>query len=259
MLLVGILCAQDRPDWEIPVVSKRVGTTIDIPEQEYYQVFDNIDGFLSANFVHRDSTFQARIRTANGWLKRNYSARQFYDLGLSIDLLGDINPAVLARLKGVPDFERVMETMRQLPVDVSMTLYLADNGHVKGRYVGLDGHHFMLRKKRSRNAARISIGKVTRLKYRDPPIADIVGDTRIFALTSALGMGSALALSLFAGVDGFNARASHFFAGGLVGLALAPLPIRQVRILRGELHQLIFSPGDLEKVRTYLFVEYGEL
>ncbi|MCH8328001.1 MAG: hypothetical protein IID15_05695, partial [Candidatus Marinimicrobia bacterium] len=203
--------------------------------------------------------FQARIRTANGWLKRNYSARQFYDLGLSIDLLGDIDPVVLARLKGVPNFERVMETMQQLPVEVIMTLYLAGGDRIKGRFMGLDGYHFMLQKRRSRSAVRVSIGKVTRLQYRDPPIADIKGDSRIFAVTSALGMGGALGLSMLANVNGFNARASHFFAGGLVGLALAPFPVRQVRMLRGELHPLDFEPGDLEKVRTYLFLEHGEL
>ena len=146
LLLSGALSAQDSPDWEIPVISKLVGTTIDIPEQEYYQVFDNIEGFLTAQFVQTGSTFQARIRTVSGWRKRAYTARQFYDIGLSIDLMGDIDPVVLSRLKGEPNFERVMATLQRLPKDVSMTLYLQDGGRISGRFLGLDGHHFVLKR-----------------------------------------------------------------------------------------------------------------
>jgi len=258
LLLSGALVAQDRPDWEIPVISKLVGTTIDIPEQEYYQVFDNIDGFLTAQFVQTGSTFRARIRTLSGWRERAYTARQFYDVGLAIDLMGNIDPVVLSRLKGEPNFERVMVTLQQLPEEVSMTLYLQDGGSISGRYLGLDGHHFVFKKRRSLRTQRISMGKVSHLKYRDPPVAEVVGDSKIFAATALLGMTGALGISMLTGIEGFNARAGNFFRGGLVGLAIAPLPVRQIRILRGEVHGIEFEAGDVEKVRTYLFMEYGE-
>ena len=102
------------------------------------------------------------------------------------------------------------------------------------------------------------MGKVTHLKYRDPPVAEIVGDSKIYAATALLGMTGALGLSLLADVEELDARTSNFFKGGLVGLAVAPLPVRQIRILRGEVHGVHFESGDLEKVRTYLFMEYGE-
>ena len=258
LLMPGIAAGQDSADWEIPVISKRVGTVIEIPEQEYYQVFDNVNGFLTAQFVQVGALFHARIQTESGLLKRTYSAKQFYDLGLAIDRAGDIDPAVLARLRGESQFEQVMANLEALPTDVTMTLFLRDGEKVKGRFVGLEGHEFRIQKRYSRRSLKVSVGRITRLAYRDPPVANVMGDARIFGVMALLGMAGTLTLSVLTGTEGFDARASHFFSGGLGGLALAPLPVRQARILRGEIHQVNFTPSELEKVRTYLFLEYGE-
>ncbi|MFB0517574.1 MAG: hypothetical protein ACETWG_13375, partial [Candidatus Neomarinimicrobiota bacterium] len=100
LLLVSLLAGQQRGAWEIPVVSKYVGATIDIPEQEYYQIFGKARGFLSAQFRETAKGFEAIIQTERGWLTRSYTRREFYDLGLAVDLRGPIDPRVWVELSG---------------------------------------------------------------------------------------------------------------------------------------------------------------
>ena len=121
-LLAGSLVAQTTgPD--IRVVSQIVGATIDIPEQEYYRIFDRVEGFLSAQFLEVDGGFEARIRTERGRLRRAYSSRRFYDLGLAIDLRGPIDPLVLAVLSGQIAFEETVAHIARFPRGVVMAIY----------------------------------------------------------------------------------------------------------------------------------------
>ncbi|UCD38517.1 MAG: hypothetical protein JSW54_03305 [Fidelibacterota bacterium] len=80
LLLSAILAGQMPSSDEIPVVSEYVGATIDIPEQEYYQIFGKVRGFLSAQFRETPKGFQAVIQTKRGWKRRTYTRREFYDL-----------------------------------------------------------------------------------------------------------------------------------------------------------------------------------
>lgn len=245
-------------DWEIRVISKLVGTSIEIPEQEYYRIFGELEGFLTAQFMQVGATFEARIRTRDGWQRRRYTPRQFYDLGLAIDLAGEIDPRVLAELSGETDYHQAVADIQALPTGVQMVLYRRAGKAVRGTYHGFDGHHFLLSGRGQRGRQRISVGEVTHLKYRDPPVAELLGDRRMYMASALAGMGAGVLWNRLWNVSGFEARASLNFKGALLGLALSPLPVRIVRIRRAALHGFKIERDVQDKIRTYLFLHFGE-
>ena len=254
-LLAGSLVAQTAGPGDIRVVSQIVGATIDIPEQEYYRIFDNVEGFLSAQFLEVEGGFEARIRTGRGRLRRAYSPRRFYDLGLAIDLRGPIDPLVLAELSGQIAFEETAVRMERLPRGVVMTIYRDGAKRAKGVFEGFEGRHFHLKGRRGR-IKKVPIEGVVRLRYRDVPLPDLEKDVRITAETALAGLLAAMGYTRLARVDGFAARWQSHFAGSLLGLAVSPFVVRWLRVKRASVHHLEISPETREKIKVYAFIRY---
>ena len=259
LLLAGALSAQQPGDWEIPVLSRLVGTSIDIPEQEYYHIFGEIDGFLTAQFMQVGESFEVRIRTRDGWERRRYTPREFYDLGLAIDLAGEIDPQVLAELSGENTYRATQAEIEALPTDVRMTLYRREGRAVRGTYTGFDGQHFKLTGRRRRGEQVISIGDVTHLEYRDPPVIKLLGDRRIYLASALAGMAAGALWNTLWNVSGFDDRTGLNFRGALLGLALSPLPVRVARVRRAAVHSFVIERDVQDKIRTYLYLHFGEL
>ena len=258
LLLAGALSAQETTDWEIPVISRLVGASIDIPEQEYYRIFGEIEGFLTAQFIQQGESFEARIRTRDGWERRRYTPREFYDLGLAIDLTGEIDPQVLAELSGETVYRAKVADIQALPTGVRMTLHRREGRAVRGTFAGFEGHHFILTGRRRRPAQRISVGEVTHLNYRDPPVVQLLGDRRIYMASALAGMGAGVLWNMLRNVSIFEDRASLNFKGALLGLALSPLPVRIVRVRRAAVHGFQIELDVQDKIRTYLYLHFGE-
>lgn len=254
-LLAGSLLAQTAGPGDIRVVSQLVGSSIDIPEQEYYQIFDNVEGFLLAQFLEVDGGFEARIRTERRWLKRPYSPRRFYDLGLAIDLKGPIDPLVLAELSGQIAFEETVAHIERLPRGVVMAIYRDAAKRNRGVFEGFEGHHFYLKGRRGR-IKKVPIEGLVRLRYRDFPIPALGKDVRITAATALAGLLAAAGYNRLAHVEGFAARWQNHFVGSLLGLGASPFVVQRFRIRRALVHQLKISPETREKIKIYTFIRF---
>lgn len=241
------------------MLSDLVGATIDIPEQEYYRIFDNVDGFLTAQFLRQGENFEVKIRTLKGWTRRPYTAREFYDVGLAVDLTGPIDPMVLLELSGEPVFLDLVDSLETLPTGVWMWIYPEEGKTVKGWYRGFDGRYFLLTSKRFGRLKQVSVGDVERLKYRDPPVVHFEKDRRIFILSALAGMAVGSLWNYLGGINGFDARTSWLFRGGVAGLALSPYPVHLGRVQRAAVHPFKIEPEIRSKIGTYLYLTFGEL
>ncbi len=255
-LLAGSLIAQTAGPGDIRVVSQLVGSTIDIPEQEYYQIFHSVEGFRTAHFLEVDGGFEARIRTERGRLRRLFSPRNFYDLGLAIDLKGPIDPLVLAELSGQIAFEETVAHIERVPKGVVMAIYRDAAKRQRGVFEGFEGHHFYLKGRRGR-IKKVPIEGLVRLRYRDFPIPALDKDVKITAATALAGLLAAAGYNRLSQPDGFAARWQNNFLGGLMGLAVSPLVVQRFRIKRAAVHQLRISPETREKIKIYTFIRFN--
>jgi hypothetical protein len=253
-LLAVTVHGQVLPTEEIPVVSDYVGTTIDIPEQEYYQIFEKVRGFLSAQFQDTPDGFEAVIQTERRWLKRRYTEREFYDLALSIDLRGPIDPEVWKELQIV--FEETVADMQELPTDVTMILFLESGKGYRGVYQGFDGRHFNL--KARRRDREIPLEDVLRIWYREGPVPDLEKDVRAHAVTALLGMVVAEGWNSLAGIDDFDTKWRNRFIGGLGGLCASPWVVHWFRVRRAPVHIVKLPRETRMMIDTFTFITYGK-
>jgi hypothetical protein len=256
LLTVGLLPARQMSPGEVQVVSKFVGTTIDIPEQQYYRIFDKVPDFINAQFQGTGNGFKAIIRTRRGGLVRRYSAREFYDLGLAIDLAGPIDSLVLVELSGKPAFEETVAAMQELPLGVKMVIYREKDRRVRGRYQGFEGQHFHLQARRGRLRLEPLDG-MTRLRYRDLPRPELLKDVRVAAATTIAGMLAAVGLNWKLRIRDFDSRGNNVFWGGLAGLAAAKFTMHWGRVRRAEVHRVTISPEVREKIATYTILTFN--
>ena len=256
LLLTRFAAGQPVESQEISVLSQVVGSTIDIPEQEYYQIFGSVKGFLSAQFQETEVGFRAVIRTKRRWLTRDYSAREFYDLGLALDLKGPIDPEVLAELSGQIAFEETVADLRQLPAGVQMRLYRDKGRPVPGVYEKFEGHHFSLLGRRG--AARlVPLEDVTRIWYRDPPVPDLKKDVRAHIVTAVLGALTAEGWNRLFGAGDLDSRWGRVFVGAVVGLGVSPLVVSRYRVLRAPTHTVNIPAEAREKIDIYAYLTFN--
>ncbi len=256
LLLMGWLPARQMSPSEVPVVSKFVGTTIDIPEQQYYRLFEKVPDFINAQFQETGNGFKAIIRTRSGWQTRRYSAREFYDLGLAIDLAGPIDSLVLVELSGQLAFEETVAAMQELPLGVKMVIYREKESRVRGRYQGFEGQHLHLQTRRGR-VRLVPLDGMTRLRYRDLPQPELLKDVRVAAATTITGMLAAAGWNRLQSVRGFDNRWSNVFRGGLAGLAASKFTIHLGRVRRAEVHTVAISPEVRKKIATYTILTFN--
>jgi hypothetical protein len=256
ILLAVAANGQVLPTEEIPVVSEYVGTTIDIPEQEYYQIFDKVRGFLSAQFQETPTGFEAVVQTERRWLRRRYTEREFYDLALRIDLTGPIDPEVWKELSGQVAYEATIADLDTIPTEVTMILFLESGKGYRGVYQGFDGRYFNLRA-RMRDR-KVPLVDVLRIWYREGPVPDLEKDIRIYAITALLGMVVAEGWNSLAGIDDFDSRWRNRFIGGLGGLCFSPRVVHWLRIRRAPVHTLKLPREIRSKIDTFSFITYGE-
>jgi len=255
-LLAGFVAGQPLGSGEIPVLSKLVGATIDIPEQEYYQVFSKVKGFLSAQFQETTTGFQAIIRTRKGWVTRSYAPREFYDLGLAIDLAGPIDPRVWDELSGKRVFEETVAEIGELPLGVKMIVYRESGKLSRGVYQGFRGHHFHLARRRG-GVKKIPVEDVARIWYREEPVPDLQKDIRTYALMALAGMLLAEGWNRLFQAGDFDTRWRHRFTGGLLGLAVSPFVVHWFRVQRAPIHTVKFPRQTREKIDTYTFIAFN--
>ncbi|UCH09638.1 MAG: hypothetical protein JSU61_10490 [Fidelibacterota bacterium] len=251
----GDLVGQIPAAREIPVISEYVGTTIDIPEQEYYQVFDRVRGFLSAQFRETERGYQAVIQTKRGWIRRSYTPREFYDLGLAIDLTGPIDPGVWAELSGQRVFEETVTSMGELPIGVSMILVLESGRTRRGEYLGFVGHQFNLRSRRN-TVKKVSLDDVIFIWYREGPVPDARKDAKTYALMAFVGMVLAEGWNRLLQVDDFDTQWEHRFKGGFLGLCCSPLVVHWFRVQRAPVHTVKLPRETRKKIDTYTYLTF---
>ena len=255
LLLAGSVAAQGQPRTmgEIRVLSKFVGATIDIPEEEYYRIFGNLKDFRSAQFRETTGGIQAKILTKKGWITRKYTLREFYDLGLVIDLMGPMDPRVWAELSGQRAFEETVAGIGELPLEVRMMLFHESGKLVRGIYQGFKGHHFYLRGRRKK-VQKVSLEGLARIWYREPPVPDLKKDSRIYAATALSGMLLADGWNRLFGINDFDTRWRHRFTGGLLGLCCSPFVVHLFRVYRAQVHVVKIRKSTREKIATYAFI-----
>ncbi len=257
LLLAGILAGQSRSSREIPLVSEFVGATIDVPEQEYYRIFDKVRGFLSAQFRETPDGFQALIRTKKGWVTRDYTRREFYDLSLAIDLTGPIDPGVWIELSGQRVFEETVAGIQELPLGVRMMLFY-DSGRLgRGIYQGFTGHTLGL-KNRLGMMKREPLEGLARIWYREHPTPDLKKDLRAYAASALAGMLLAEGWNRLTGVSNFDIRWRHRFAGGCFGLGFSPVIVHWFRVYRAPVHTVTIPRDTRMKIKTYAFIAFNE-
>jgi len=258
LLLAGSVAGQDQPRTrgEIRVVSKLVGAAVDIPEEEYYRIFGNLKGFRSAQFQEAAGGIQAKILTKKGWLTRKYTLREFYDLGLTIDLIGPMDPRVWAELSGQRAFEETVASIGELPLEVRMTLFHESGRLVRGIYQGFKGHHFYLRGRR-RRVNKVSLEGLARIWYREQPVPDLKKDTRIYAATALLGMLLADGWNRLFSINDFDTRWRYRFIGGWLGLCGSPFMVNIFRVYRAPVHVVKIPREAREKISTYTFITFN--
>ncbi|MCK4578236.1 MAG: hypothetical protein KAU50_05560 [Candidatus Marinimicrobia bacterium] len=251
----GWLAGQPTVSREIPVVSEFVGSTIDIPEQTYYQIFDNVDGFITAQFRESNTGFQARIRTEQGWQTRAYTSREFYDLALAIDLAGPIDPEVLIELSGKPAFYALVDSLATIPIDVKMVVKKAKSRKFRGRYQGFRGQYILLKSRRGR-IREVPLAGVSSLKYRLHPVPDLKKDVRLHALTSLAGMAAGEGWNLLVNTRSFDDKWVYRFYGALIGLAVSPWPVQVGRIIRAPVVGIEIPDEVMVKIQTYTYLTF---
>jgi len=257
LLLAGSGAGQDQPPTrgEIQVVSKLVGATVDIPEEEYYRIFGNMKGFRSAQFQETTGGVRAKILTEKGWLTRKYTLREFYDLGLAIDLIGPMDPRVWAELSGQRAFEETVASIGELPLEVRMTLFYESGRLVRGIYQGFKGHHFYLRGRRKR-VNKVPLEGLARIWYREQPVPDLMKDARIYAATALLGMLLADGGNRLFGINDFDTRWHNRFIGGWLGLCGSPFVVNIFRVYRAPVHVVKIPREARKKISTYTFITF---
>ncbi len=238
------------------MVSKLVGSTIDIPEEEYYRIFGNLKGFRSAQFQEAAGGIQAKILTKKGWLTRKYTLREFYDLGLAIDIMGPMDPRVWAELSGQRAFEETVSDIGELPLGVRMTLFHESGKLARGIYQGFKGHHFYLKGRRGR-VNKVSLEGLARIWYREPPVPDMTKDSRIYAATALLGMVLADGWNRLFGTDDFDTRWRCRFTGGWLGLCGSPFVVHWFRVYRAPVHVVKIHRSTREKITNYAFIAFN--
>ena len=256
LALTRFAAGQPVDSQEIPVLSQVVGSTIDIPEEEYYQIFGSMKGFLSAQFQETDTGFKAVIRTKRRWLTRDYTAREFYDLGLALDLQGPIDAEVLAELSGQIAFEKTVADLLQLPTGVQMRLFRDKGRSVPGIYEKFEGHHFSVRGRRGA-VKRVPLEEVTRIWYRDPPVPDLKKDVQAHMVMALLGALTAAGWNWLFGAGDFDSRWGGAFAGGAVGLVASPFAVSRFRVLRAPVHTVVIPPEARDKIDIYAYLTFN--
>ncbi len=252
----SFIVGQQNISGEIRVLSRLVGATIDIPEEEYYSIFDNPRGFLSAQFVETSGGFQARILTERGWITRSYSPREFYDLGLAIDLMGPIDSTVWIELSGQRIFEETAASMTELPPDVRMILMDESGKFNRGLYQEFRGHYFYLKDRLGREK-QVPLEGQALIWYREYPLADLKKDARIHAGSALLGMLIADGWNRIFDVDDFDSRWSNRFIGGLCGLCCSPFIVNLFRIYRAPTHLIRIPRETRDKINTYAYLTFN--
>jgi len=256
LLLAGSLTGQPRGAGEIRVVSQLVGATIDIPEEEYYRLFGNLKGFRSAQFRETAGGFQARIRTEKGWITRSYTPREFYDLGLAVDLTGPMDPRVWAELSGQRAFDETVANIGEIPLGVRMMLFHKSGRLSRGVYQGFEGHHLYL-KGRGRRVRQVPLEGLARIWYREGPVPDLMKDARIFAATALLGMLVADGWNRLFNIDDFDGRWRHRFTGGWLGLCGSPFVVHWFRVYRAPVHVVKIPRETRDKIGIYAFITFN--
>ncbi len=255
-LLAGFAAGQSHSSREIPLISEFVGATIDIPEEEYYQVFGDVRGFLSAQFHETANGFRAVIRTEKGWITRSYSPREFYDLALAIDLAGPIDPQVWVELSGKRVFEETVAGIGELPLGVRMILFSESGKLSRGVYQGFAGHHFRLEGRRGR-VKEVPLEDVARIWYREHPVPDLRKDARAYAAMALTGMLLAEGWNRLFNVVDFDTRWRRLFTGAGLGLGISPLVVHWFRVQRAPVHTIKFPRETRKKIDTYTFIAFN--
>ena len=256
LLLAGSLTGQPRVSGEIRAISQLVGTTIDIPEEEYYRIFGNVKGFRLAQFRETAGGFQATIQTKKGWFKRSYTPREFYDLGLAIDLRGPIDPQVLAELSGQLAFEETVAGLGDLPLGVRMMLLYESGKLSRGVYQGFKGHNFTL-KGRRRRVKQEPLEGLARIWYREKPVPDPKKDARVYAAMALMGMLLADGWNRVFNINDFDTRWRHRFTGGWLGLCGSPFMVHLFRVYRAPVHMVKIPRETRKKIDTYAFITFN--
>ncbi len=254
-MLVSAAAGQPQSAREIPVVSQHVGTSIDIAEEEYYDIFGDVRGFLSGQFQETPEGFEAVIRTKRRWIRRHYSAREFYDLGLAVDLRGPIDPEVPAELSGERVFDETAASMQELPVGVRMLIF-QDGGRLsRGLYERFDGRHFVLKGRRGR-LQRVPLEKVARIWYREAPVPDLKKDVGTYSIMALLGVSLAEGWNRLRRVNDPDQRWGNLFAGAGLGLGVSPFVVGWFRIQRAPVHTIIIAREARKMIDTYAFMTF---
>jgi len=259
LILLSILAGPEqgacqKKSADIPVISKLIGTTVDIPEQEYYQVFEGVDGFLTAQFQQTSRGYVARIRTEKGWETRQYSPRAFYELGLAVDLKGPIDPLVLAGLRGQIAFDKMAARITLIPAGVRMSIARESARTRRGRFIEFSGIHFQLQG-RGGKIRRVPLADLKRISYRDFPVADSKKDARIYAAVALCGLVAGMGWNRLGGIEQFDARWHRQFLGALLGLAASPFVVHRFRVKRAPVHTIYIEKETRKKLNTYTFLE----
>jgi hypothetical protein len=250
ILILGVLSGQTESSREIPVLSKYVGSSIEIPEQQYYGIFDNVDGFIKGQFRSTGAGFKANIRTEKGWIVRNFTTREFYDIGLSIDLAGPIDTLVFLEMSGTLAYADLVDSIETLPRDVYMALSRAGDKRVTGYFREFDGENIYLEPRFGKPRA-VSLNKMTRIWYRDPPVADVTADMKITGYMILTGMLVGEGINLLLGTSDYEERWQYRFAGGIGALTLAPAVMNIGRIRRADTHTMSIGKDIQELIRVY--------
>ncbi|MFC1480710.1 hypothetical protein ACFL6E_00490 [Candidatus Neomarinimicrobiota bacterium] len=256
LLISGILFGQTEVSPEIAVLSKYVGSSIEIPEQQYYDIFDNIDGFIKGQFRATADGFKANIRSEKGWIVRHFTSREFYDMGLAIDLAGPIDTLVFLEMSGTLAYAALVDTIKTLPKDVYMSLSRAGDKQVTGYFRKFDGQNIHMEKRFGKPRA-VPLNKMTRIWYRDPPIADAQADMKITGYMILAGMMVGEGVNLALGTSDYEDRWQYRFAGGVGALTIAPAIMKIGRIRRAETHTMSIGKDIQELIRVYwsIYVE----
>ena len=257
----ALVTAQEQSLSEIAVVSKYVGATVDIAEQDYYQVFPRVRGFLSGQFIDTGKDIEAIILTKRGRTIRPYTRRAFYDLGVRIGLAGPIQPVDWAELSGQNAFDAVVDFITGIPPGVRISLYRGLKKPIRGTYRGFSGHTFRVVAGSVETIHEAALEEVTSIHYRNAtPVVDIPKDLRVVATTGLAGMllgeGWNLARQALGRYPQGNDAWFNRFLGGLVGLNGAIYAVRWVRQRRMPDYTLRISRKDREKIRTYTYLMF---
>ncbi len=250
ILVAGLLSGQSAASSEIPVLSQFVGSSIEIPEQQYYGIFDKVDGFIKGQFRATEGGFRANIRTEKGWIVRHFTAREFYDLGLAIDMTGPIDTLVFLEISGTLAYAALVDSIAALPRDVYMALSRTGDKQVRGYFRDFDGQNIYLEPRFGKRRA-VSLNRMTRIWYREPPLADVQADMKITGYMILAGMFIGEGVNLLLGTSDYEDSWQYRIAGGIGALTIAPTIMKIGRIRRAETHSMSIKKNSQELIRVY--------